>query len=109
MTENKIATQLLAEVQEFEGIPPFGDVCVSNNTARDAVCEIDRLEAENAHLGALIDELRSDLKWLVFHARTSGGIAGADPGLMAACERAEKLLSSLDDEIGDGAEAETKR
>ena len=38
-------------------------------------------------------EWRSAMRKLVFMARTSGGIAGADAGLMKACEEAEALLA----------------
>jgi hypothetical protein len=38
-------------------------------------------------------ELRRALRQLAFMARTSGGTAGPDRGLMEALERAEKLLA----------------
>ena len=41
-----------------------------------------------------IKPLRAALKDVVLQARTSGGIAGPDAGLMAACSRAEQLLEN---------------
>jgi hypothetical protein len=43
-------------------------------------------EAENV-------QLRAALKKLVFAARTSGGVAGRDDALCAACDEAESVLS----------------
>lgn len=69
--------------------------------------EIAQLKSEAEALRAERDELREELsgvknvstetakamKRLVMCARTSGGTAGPDAGLMDACEQAEKMLS----------------
>jgi hypothetical protein len=46
----------------------------------------------NAGLRMAMDEYKSALKKLVWAARTSGGAAGRDEYLCAACEEAEQLL-----------------
>jgi hypothetical protein len=40
-----------------------------------------------------VKRLEEALRKLTFAARTSGGIAGRDEGLCAACEAAERLLN----------------
>lgn len=53
------------------------------------------LDAECVHSGCqslFLAEAREALRALVFAARTSGGTAGPDEALMAACERAEAIL-----------------
>ena len=43
-----------------------------------------------------IDPLRDALRKLVFAARTSGGTAGRDEALCAACDEAERALTGRD-------------
>ncbi len=54
---------------------------------------IDQLREELAGIKNVNIEVFQALKNLTMHARTSGGTAGPDAGLMAACEQAEKMLS----------------
>jgi hypothetical protein len=42
-----------------------------------------------------IQPLRNALKKLVIAARTSGGVAGRDGGLCAACDEAERILTEI--------------
>lgn len=58
---------------------------------------IDELAARSQPVQARGGEqaLRQALRNLTFMARTSGGTAGADLGLMAACEEAEACLAAL--------------
>jgi hypothetical protein len=44
--------------------------------------------------GREIDPLRRALRKLVIAARTSGGVAGRDDGLCAACDEAERVLTA---------------
>lgn len=57
--------------------------------------EIERLRADDAASGLrrVVASLGEALRGLTFAARTSGGTAGPDAGLMAACEKAEHALS----------------
>ena len=57
--------------------------CSVSGNRRDPIDAIDALS-----------DVVFDLARLTFQARTSGGTAGSDPALMAACERAEELLST---------------
>ena len=54
------------------------------------------LQEPDAPIGAGVDrtkQLEKVLADVVMYARTSGGTAGRDEGLCAACDRAETLLS----------------
>jgi hypothetical protein len=53
------------------------------------------LGKENAHLVASAPLLHEALKQLVVAARTSGGAAGHDAGLCAACAQAEAALAKV--------------
>ena len=68
--------------------------------SKHRVGEVDQLRAENEslreELGGIKNvstETTQAMRRLVMYARTSGGTAGPDHGLMDACEQAEKMLS----------------
>lgn len=54
------------------------------------------LGKENARLVASAPLLHDALRKLVVAARTSGGVAGHDAGLCAACEQAEAVLAKTE-------------
>lgn len=53
------------------------------------------LGKENAQLVAAAPMLHEALRKLVVAARTSGGVAGRDDGLCAACDQAEAALAKI--------------
>lgn len=58
-----------------------------------ALAELEEMREELAGVKNVSIETAKAMKQLVMCARTSGGTAGPDAGLMDACEQAEKMLS----------------
>ena len=64
--------------------------------------ELDKLRAINV-------ELREALKTLTMMARTSGGVAGRDNELCAACDRAETAIEKTEAEASDRLSTNLKK
>ncbi|YCH23139.1 hypothetical protein M1D96_06440 [Pseudomonas sp. D1-3] len=69
--------------------------------------EVEALREELGGIKNVSTETTKAMKRLCLHARTSGGTAGPDQGLMDACEQAEKMLSlgGIGRAYMDGADA----
>lgn len=101
-TAEREAAQALRTLKGLEKVAKVVDansdqVCGENNLLRQEVealrAERDELREELSGVKNVSTETAKAMKRLVMYARTSGGTAGPDAGLMDACEQAEKMLS----------------
>jgi hypothetical protein len=77
-------------------LTPIDHIAFWKQAAVDADTDGGALVAFGVHAGLrmALDDYQTVLKKLVFAVRTSGGTAGRDEHLCAACDEAERLLGT---------------
>lgn len=84
----------LNDVRDIIIMTPEEHIAYWKKAAAEAETKGGALTAFGVYAGlSMADEYVAALKKLVFAARTSGGTAGRDEMLCAACDEAERLLS----------------